>query len=98
MEYISNFIADLMIWADYYIQYFIDVSQVSSLTEFTQVVAVDIYDWTIVFALLFLTIELLDDGLNKRLNGERVLETLSSLLTQIPYYFMEVIVFGFLHS
>ena len=65
-----------------------------SLTEFLEQMSIEVYDWTIVFALLFLTIELLDEGISRRLSGERFLETLSSLFTQVPYYFSEVIVFS----
>lgn len=65
-----------------------------SLTDYLQQMSIDIYDWTLVFALLFISIELLDESVSRRMSGERFLETLSSLFTQIPYYFTEVIVFS----
>ncbi|MCZ4282229.1 sterol desaturase family protein [Kiloniella laminariae] len=61
---------------------------------YIEYISFDIYDWTLLFALLFLTIELLDEIVTKRLNGERILETISSCFTQIPYYFSEAVIFG----
>ncbi len=52
------------------------------------------YDWVLVFALFFLGLELLDEMFTGRLNGERLMETLSSCLTQIPYYFTEMVIFS----
>ena len=52
------------------------------------------YDWTLVFALLFLTVEHADDLFAKRLNRQRLGETFSSLATQIPFYVSEGAVFG----
>lgn len=52
------------------------------------------YDWTLLFAVLFLIVELADDLLARRLNRERVGETFSSLATQIPFYVSEGVVFG----
>lgn len=77
------------IWA-----YLYQGAQFNTLTDYLEKMSIDVYDWTLVFALLFLTIELLDEGISRRLNGERMSETLSSLTTQIPFYFSEVIVFS----
>ena len=74
--------------------YLVEQSQFYSLADSLEQMSIDVYDWTLVFAILFLTVELLDEGISRRLNGERVLETLSSLFTQIPFYFTEVIVFS----
>ena len=52
------------------------------------------YDWTLVFAALFLFVELVDDLIEKRINKERIGETFSSLATQIPFYMSETVVFG----
>lgn len=70
------------------------MNELYSLTDYLQQMSIDVYDWTLVFALLFITIELLDEGVSRRMSGERFLETLSSLFTQVPYYFTEVIVFS----
>ena len=52
------------------------------------------YDWTLVFAALYLFVELVDDLIEKRMNRERIGETFSSLATQIPFYVSEAVVFG----
>lgn len=57
-------------------------------------ISFDIYDWVVVFAALFLVLELLDELVTRRLNKERFYETLSSLFTQIPYYLTEGAVFA----
>ncbi len=62
--------------------------------EYFEAISFSIYDWTLVFALLFLTLELSNDLVTKRFSGERFLETLSSCFTQVPFYLAEVFVFG----
>lgn len=64
------------------------------LLEYFEFIGFDLYDWTLVFALGFLLLEILDDVLESRLDGRRLGETLSNLLTQIPYYLAELLVFG----
>lgn len=77
-----------------FIQYVITPLTSGNFTEHFEVMSIDVYDWTLVFAGLFLTIELLDDALNRRLNRGRFFETISSMVTQIPYYLTEVLIFG----
>lgn len=74
--------------------YFVSSSQAQSFAESLEFMAIDIYDWTLVFAVLFLFVEILDEVIKKRFSGARLLETFSSILTQIPYYFTEVIIFS----
>jgi len=62
--------------------------------EFFEFVSFDIYDWTLVFALFFIALELTDDLVTKRFSGERFLETLSSMFTQVPFYLAEVLTFS----
>ena len=62
--------------------------------EYIEYVSFDIYDWTIVFALAFLALELINDVANKRMSRSRFYETLSSCFTQVPYYLTEAFVFG----
>lgn len=62
--------------------------------QYIEFISFNIYDWVLVFALAFLALELLNDAVTKRFSGERMLETLSSCLTQIPYYLSEVFIFG----
>ncbi|WP_229753674.1 sterol desaturase family protein [Amphritea balenae] len=54
----------------------------------------NIYDWVLVFAGLFLALEILNDIVTRRFSGGRFMETLSSVFTQVPYYFTEMIIFG----
>lgn len=56
--------------------------------------AFNTYDWVLVFALLFLSLEILNDIVTRRASQSRMLETLTSLFTQLPYYFTEAAVFG----
>lgn len=70
------------------------MNELYSLTDYLEKMSIDVYDWTLVFALLFLTIELIDEGISRRMNGERFLETLSSIFTQVPFYFSEILVFS----
>lgn len=62
--------------------------------EYIEFMSFNIYDWVLVFAVLFLTLELLNELITRRFTGERFLETLSSLFTQVPYYLLEFTVFG----
>lgn len=77
-----------------FMYYLVDMTGVMDITTFLERISIDVYDWTLMFAILFLFIELLDDSLNKRFTGERFLETLSSIFTQVPYYITEVLIFG----
>lgn len=79
---------------DDFIYYLVNPANLASITDYLEYMSIDIYDWTLVFAFLFLLIELTDDALTRRFSGERFLETLSSLVTQVPYYFTEVIIFS----
>lgn len=62
--------------------------------DFFEYIPFTIYDWVLVFAIAFLMLELLNDVLTGRASGERLLETLSSCVTQIPYYLAETFIFG----
>lgn len=62
--------------------------------DYIEYMAFSVYDWVLLFALAFLALELLNDVLTKRYSGARLLETLSSCLTQIPYYLSEMLIFG----
>lgn len=62
--------------------------------EFFEYISFDIYDWTLVFAFFFIALELIDDLITKRFSGERFLETLSSMFTQVPFYLAEIFTFG----
>jgi sterol desaturase/sphingolipid hydroxylase (fatty acid hydroxylase superfamily) len=62
--------------------------------DYIEFMSFNIYDWTLVFAFLFLALELLNEAVTKRFTGARILETFSSMLTQVPYYFTEAVVFG----
>jgi len=62
--------------------------------EYIEFMSFSIYDWVLVFAFLFLGLELLNEVFTRRFSGERFLETLSSMLTQVPYYFTEFVIFG----
>ncbi|EAR62631.1 sterol desaturase family protein [Neptuniibacter caesariensis] len=62
--------------------------------NYIEFMSFNIYDWVLVFALAFLALELLNDVVTKRFTGERMLETLSSCVTQIPYYLSEMFIFG----
>ena len=63
-------------------------------TQWLEFISFDIYDWTLVFAGLFLVLELTNDALTRRFSRDRLLETLSSLLTQLPYALTEAVIFG----
>ena len=64
------------------------------LLAYFEALSFSAYDWTLVFAVLFLIVELADDLVEKRMNKERAGETFSSIATQIPYYVSETVVFG----
>jgi len=59
--------------------YLVTPVNLASITDYLEYMSIDIYDWTLVFALLFLIVELTDDALTRRFSGERFFETLSSL-------------------
>lgn len=83
-------ILDYMEFNAYY-ERFISNNPVLSYFE---ALSFSIYDWTLVFAILFVSIEILDDIIEGRMNKGRISETLSSFATQIPFYLAEVFVFG----
>ena len=62
--------------------------------EYVEYMSFSIYDWTLVFAILFISLELLNEALTRRFNGQRFLGTLSSMFTQVPYYLTEGLVFA----
>ena len=51
------------------------------------------YDWAGILGFLFVIVGLMQDIVERRLSRSRFLETLSSLFTQIPFYFTETFVF-----
>jgi len=65
-----------------------------TLLEWLEFISFDIYDWTLVFAGLFLLLELTNDALTRRFSASRFTETLSSLFTQLPYALTEAAIFG----
>ncbi|MCL6268616.1 sterol desaturase family protein [Sansalvadorimonas sp. 2012CJ34-2] len=62
--------------------------------EYIEYVSFGIYEWVLIFAALFLFLELADELITRRLNKSRFLETLSSLFTQVPYYLAEIMIFS----
>jgi len=77
-----------------FIYYLLPAQEVTSVIDFFEQFSISVYDWILVFAVAFLMLELLNDAFTKRFTTGRFLETLSSLITQIPFYFSEVIVFS----
>lgn len=77
-----------------FIYYLLPAQEVTSVIDFFEQFSISVYDWILVFAVAFLMLELLNDTFTKRFTTGRFLETLSSLITQIPFYFSEVIVFS----
>jgi sterol desaturase/sphingolipid hydroxylase (fatty acid hydroxylase superfamily) len=62
--------------------------------EYLEFMSFNIYDWVLVFAGLFLCLEILNDAVTRRFSRSRMMETLSSAFTQVPYYFSEILIFG----
>jgi sterol desaturase/sphingolipid hydroxylase (fatty acid hydroxylase superfamily) len=62
--------------------------------EYIEFMSFNIYDWVLVFAGLFLSLEILNDAVTRRFSSSRMMETLASALTQVPYYFSEIFIFG----
>lgn len=62
--------------------------------DFIEYTAFSIYDWVLVFAVVFISLELTNEVLTQRFNGRRLMETLSSIFTQVPFYFSEILVFS----
>ena len=50
--------------------------------------------WTLVLAGVLLSLDLLSDLVQRRFSGRRLLDTLASLSTQIPYYLSELAILG----
>ena len=74
-----------------------DVSSYMSAEDwlaYVEYISFDIYDWTLLFAITFLLLEIGNDVLTKRFSKPRFFETLSSCFTQVPYYLTEALVFG----
>ncbi len=66
----------------------------ASWLEYFEYISFGIYDWVLVFALIFLLLEFGNDAVTKRLNGERILESLSSIFTLVPYFVIEGFIFA----
>ncbi len=62
--------------------------------QYFEAISFSVYDWVLLFALLFLALELLNDLVTGRYSGERLLETFSSVFTQVPYYISEMLIFS----
>lgn len=77
-----------------FFNYLTDGINAQDTLQLVEYMSFNIYDWTLVFAVIFLTLEVTDDIITGRSAGKRFLEALSSLFTQIPYYLAEVIFFG----
>ena len=71
-----------------------DFMESGAVLAYFEALSFSAYDWTLVFAVLFLLLELSDDTIEKRMSKARIGETFSSLATQIPYYVSETVVFG----
>ena len=65
-----------------------------NLQKYFEFIGFDVYDWVLVFAGVFLLLEIVDDILNKRMNKNHFFEIAANLITQIPYYIAEIFVFG----
>jgi len=74
--------------------YFLPEQVPANLTDYIENLSIDIYDWTLVFAIAFLSLELLNDVVTKRFSKGRFTETLSSVFTQVPYYISETFIFS----
>lgn len=86
-----NNILDYLDFNAYYVEYVYN----NPVLGYFEALSFSIYDWTLLFAILFITIEILDDVVEGRFGKRRFSETLSSIATQIPFYIAEVTVFGF---
>lgn len=64
------------------------------LLNHIQLLSFGIYDWTIVFGLLFFSIEILNEIVTKRFSKKTLRESFGSAFTQIPYYFSEALLFS----
>ncbi len=70
----------------------------SETVKFIESFGLDVYNWTLVLGILLLGTELLNSTFTRRLKKVRLLETGSNILTQVPYYFSELLVFGLIVS
>ncbi|MDD9892518.1 MAG: sterol desaturase family protein [Gammaproteobacteria bacterium] len=75
-------------------QYYVDAVYGNPLLAYIETLSFSVYDWTLVFAIAFLSLEILNDVVTKRASGSRFVETLSSIATQIPFYLSEVFIFA----
>ncbi len=61
--------------------------------EYIEQLSFGVYEWVVLFGVLFLALEVLNDAVTRQFNKKSAGETISSLVTQIPYYFSETFVF-----
>ncbi len=66
----------------------------TQLLQYFEFIGFDVYDWALVFGGLFLLLDIADDILEKRMDKKHFLEILANLTTQIPYYLIELLIFG----
>lgn len=83
-------ILDLIDFNTYYQKFIVD----NPVLSYFENLGYSIYDWVLVFAVLFVLIEIIDDVIERRMDGHRIGEIFSNIFTQIPFYLSEVVVFG----
>lgn len=64
------------------------------LLTFVESLSFEIYDWVIVFGIIFLILEIIHDTIDHKMDKKSWRETFNSLFTQIPLYFVETVFFG----
>lgn len=68
----------------------------NSLLIFIESLGFEIYDWVIVFGLIFLTIEILHAIMESRMDKHSWKDTFNSVFTQIPLYLTQTLFYGFI--
>lgn len=67
----------------------------NALLNFIESLSFEIYDWVLVFGLIFLSIEIIHDIVDNKMDKKSWRETFNSLFTQIPLYLIQTVTFGF---
>lgn len=68
----------------------------NSLLIFVESLSFEIYDWVLVFGGIFLTLEIIHDVIDNKMDKKSWRETFNSIMTQFPLYIVQTLFFGFI--
>lgn len=66
------------------------------LLNFIESLSFEIYDWVLLFGVVFLVLEIIHDIIDNKMDKKSWRETFNSIMTQLPLYIMQTLFYGFI--